>query len=52
MSIHFAPAKCTSTPIKARRIPVHIMPKLATAIPLCAAVTAITGAIRPKELPK
>ena len=45
-------ARITSTPIRASRIPVTMMPKLATAMPLLAVVTAVIGAMKPKDEPK
>ena len=52
MSIHLAPAKCTSTPIRASSKPVTRMPKDATAMPLFAVVTAVIGAMKPKDEPR
>lgn len=37
---------------QASRIPVTMMPKLATAMPLLAVVTAVIGAMKPKDEPK
>lgn len=35
-----------------QQIPVTMMPKLATAMPLLAVVTAVIGAMKPKDEPK
>ena len=51
-SIHLEPAKCTSRPIRASSRPVTMMPKLATARPLFAVVTAVIGAMKPKDEPR
>ena len=37
---------------RASRIPVTMMPKLATAMPLLAVETAVIGAMKPKDEPK
>ena len=37
---------------QASRMPVTMMPKLATAMPLLAVVTAVIGAMKPKDEPK
>ena len=52
ISIHLAPAKCTSTPTRASNRPVIMMPKDATAMPLFAVVTAVIGAMKPKDEPR
>ena len=50
-SIHFEPARCTTAPTIASRMPVSMMPN--RALPMSpSALEAITGAMKAKEEPR
>ena len=52
MSIHFEPAKCTSRPIRASSRPVTHNAEARDGRPLFAVVTAVIGAMKPKDEPR